>query len=106
MRKVISVPVDKSVFISLEELGDQTSHAWIFVHSNLVRKMLCDANYYYDYKDFISCISSSNYPKNRLFLVPAEGPWLFCKKIIAHDIAFSTPVDDPEEFIFLKMADN
>lgn len=107
-REVTIVPKDKCPLDVLAELGDRTKDAWIFVHSNVVRKMGQTADY--DRLDgnnikIFYWNKTAKYPATTLFLDTNRKifNYFLVTAIEASDIAFKLMLDEPAEIFFLKM---
>lgn len=93
MEEIVLVPKDKWPLDVLAEMGERTKNAWIFFQANIVKKLVADAD------------SCEKYPETKLLLMPFYKRWFFCNEIYANDISFRFPTKEPEQIIFLKMAE-
>ena len=105
-KEVILVPKDKCPLDVLSEMGERTKNSWIFIHEDVVIKLVTMADYETEEKEYQELLwdETEEYPATTIDF-EIGGIWHRVYRIIAEDIAFECESPDPEEIIFLKMAE-
>ena len=102
MKNVILVPKDKSPLSVLVELGERTSSAWIYLHSNVVKTLYRNCHAYGPavmHKDLVW-----HHPNVSIRIgMSFSNVWSPLLCVDSKIISFKNWVDDPDEIIFIKM---
>lgn len=103
--RVIYVSQKEIPTTAIALMGEQARNCWFFLSSNaakrqaeVAKKFDCDESHC-----FLYCEEKEGLPEVTLDLVSISEDWKFCKKIVSKVIAYSTPVEKPEEIYFIKM---
>lgn len=105
------VPDNKCPVAFLREMGEQTKNSWIFLHRNVVKRLifLADSHYIKKVEHIQSFVFKATDTLPEKFIRVEFDPsykkmWLKIYRIDADDIAFNRPSNNPENIFFLKMA--
>lgn len=109
-KEVTFVPKDKCPLDILAEMEEGTKSAWIFLHRNAVEKLISTADDHspHQHSDFqeLRWNATDDFPETVIWIdLHPDKVWLEIYRIDANDIAFNLPVDDPDNILFLKMAE-
>jgi len=111
-KEVILVPKDKCPLDVLAEMGNRIRESWIFLNTNAVEKL--------QHSDGVSCEegrkqgtlvltwkATESYPETRIVvdICALDTEWKPIILISAYDIAYDLIPVDPEDILFLKMAE-
>lgn len=106
------VPKDKCPLDVLAEMGERTKRAWIFLDASAYNKLLEGEGCQVYTRDgdedriLLRWEATDEYPKTEVLLeIPTPTGWGEVISIEAEDIAFTLALADPEDIIFLKMAE-
>ena len=114
MRRDILVPKDMCPLNKLAEMGESIRKSWIFLHQNAYDRLVKSEGAKPSGGDSVNrnkttCIiweATDEYPKTVVFCeVPEPNGWGKITAITVDDIAYGNCPIDPEEVLFLKMAE-
>lgn len=107
LKEITYVPQDKCPLDVLAEMGTEARDAWIYLHNNVIEKLVKSADYH-----FSTCTGlfeliweEATYEKKSLLYEENGHMWHKVRIIIASDIAFRNSSIDPKHIFFLKMAE-
>ena len=109
MKEITLVPKDKCPFDFIEEIVKQKKDSWIFIHNNVLEKLISSADRHK--KDSISYEETVNWllweKDSSKELITGIGPiWFRVKLILDNRTGFvSSNPNDPNEILFLKMGE-
>ena len=114
MKREVLVPKDKCPLDMLAAMGERIRNSWIFIHENAYERLLKSDGAKVSGGDSVNhnkttCImweATEEYPVTVVFCeVPEPNGWGKITAIEAEDIAYGNCPIDPEEVLFLKMAE-
>lgn len=106
------VPKEKCPLDLLAELGEQTGSSWIFLHQDVINRIIDTADeMLWSRSDGIALckfFASEDTPLTEIdfeYSKPSSDcrVWAWVSRISAIDIAFTSPPKNPENIFFLKM---
>lgn len=107
-KEVTNVPKDKCSLDVLAELKEKTKDSWIFLHRNVVEKLIstADNQNWRINSGFLELTwnATAKFPETLVWIeYDISKEWLEVYRIDADDIEFKIPAEDPENIFFLKM---
>jgi len=107
-REVTWIPKDKCPLDFIAEMGERTKNAWLYLHSNVIRKLRESDETYCGMGEDDSLIfgwdATNDHPETKITVTyDYIAKWHIVEEIAAVDIAFKNRKKDFDEIFFLKM---